>query len=250
MNTNMMLKRHPMTAIACALITTIATGCTSERDDDRRFTDANMPAASIRYGAATGSAGSSGSMQQPMQPGPTSAAQGPSPQQQQPHQQQLMEWERRDMGVTATRTLHDGQMHGPTPNQIPGGQVITTVGLTALLQQNAGAQMIDVLGAEATLPQAIPAVFASAPGSYDDRTQQQVARFLANVTRNDPNVPLVFFCGGPECWMSYNAALRAIALGYRNVLWYRGGLEAWNHAQLPFSRRAAQATMGNGNDRG
>ena len=90
--------------------------------------------------------------------------------------------------------------------------------------------MIDVLGAEAALPDAIPGVFASAPGSFDDRTQEKLGRMLSSVTRNDPRVPLVFYCGGPECWMSYNAALRAIALGYRNVLWYRGGLEAWNHA--------------------
>ncbi len=220
MDTNVMMKRHPMTAVALALASMIAAGCTSDRDVDRRFGDASM-----------------------------AVVRGPSSQQQpqQSQQQQLMEWERRDMGVAATRTLHDGEMHGPTPNQIPGGQVITTVGVTALLQQNVGAQLIDVLGAEATLPQAIPGVFASAPGSFDDRTQQQVAGFLTEVTRNDPNVPLVFFCGGPQCWMSYNAALRAIALGYRNVLWYRGGLEAWNHAQLPFTRRADSS---NRNDRG
>lgn len=33
--------------------------------------------------------------------------------------------------------------------------------------------------------------------------------------------------------MSYNAALRAINLGYRNVLWYRGGIEAWQAAGQP-----------------
>ena len=39
----------------------------------------------------------------------------------------------------------------------------------------------------------------------------------------------------------------AIALGYRNVLWYRGGLEAWNHAQIPFARRGGASAAGNGN---
>src|SRR3954454_24786755 len=33
---------------------------------------------------------------------------------------QLMAWERQDMGVAATKTLHTGAMHGPTPNTIPG----------------------------------------------------------------------------------------------------------------------------------
>ncbi len=36
-----------------------------------------------------------------------------------------------------------------------------------------------------------------------------------------------------ECWVSYNAALRAINAGYTNVLWYRGGIEAWKAAGLP-----------------
>jgi hypothetical protein len=35
--------------------------------------------------------------------------------------------------------------------------------------------------------------------------------------------------------MSYNAALRAINLGYKNVLWYRGGIEAWQRAGLPLT---------------
>lgn len=32
--------------------------------------------------------------------------------------------------------------------------------------------------------------------------------------------------------MSYNAALSAINLGYSNVLWYRGGIEAWQAAGM------------------
>ena len=38
--------------------------------------------------------------------------------------------------------------------------------------------------------------------------------------------------------MSYNASLRAIALGYTNVLWYRGGIEAWKQAGLPVQSTA------------
>jgi rhodanese-related sulfurtransferase len=37
--------------------------------------------------------------------------------------------------------------------------------------------------------------------------------------------------------MSYNAALRAINLGYRNVLWYRGGVEAWKAGGNQVQRR-------------
>lgn len=148
----------------------------------------------------------------------------------------LARWERQDMGVSPPRSLHTGAMHGPTPNQIPGGQVITTLGLVPLMQGTQGvrALVFDVLGAQQRLPGAIPAVPAAQPGSFRDDVQQQFGRMLQQATQGNREVPLVFYCQGPQCWMSYNAALRAINLGYRNVLWYRGGLEAWQHAGLPF----------------
>jgi PQQ-dependent catabolism-associated CXXCW motif protein len=53
------------------------------------------------------------------------------------------------------------------------------------------------------------------------------------MTNNNKEVPLIFYCQSNQCWMSYNAALRAIHMGYTNVLWYRGGLEAWKAAGQP-----------------
>ncbi len=149
---------------------------------------------------------------------------------------QLSAWERRDMGVPASPALHDGGFHGPTPNQIPGGQVITTKGLAPLLQQGMAVHVFDVLGGPETLPNAIPAAWAAQPGSFDDATQQRLDQMLRQVTRGQSDAPLVFYCMSPDCWMSYNAALRAIRLGYRNVLWYRGGLEAWRNAGLPMGQ--------------
>jgi PQQ-dependent catabolism-associated CXXCW motif protein len=143
----------------------------------------------------------------------------------------LMDWERQDMGVRPEPHLHTGEMHGPTPNQIPGAQLITTKGLLPLLrEQNVPVRLFDVLGAQVGLPGAIPAVWASRPGSFDDATQARLAQTLRSATGGRRDVALVFYCGGPQCWMSYNAALRAARLGYPNVMWYRGGLEAWHHA--------------------
>ncbi len=148
----------------------------------------------------------------------------------------LMAWERQDLGVRPETQLHAGEMHGPTPNQLPGGQVITTKGLLPLLR---GGQMpvrvYDVLGGQAALPGAVPAAFAAQPGSFDDATQARLAELLRQTTGNRRDTVLVFYCAGPQCWMSYNAALRAVRLGYTNVAWYRGGLEAWQHAGLSFA---------------
>lgn len=146
----------------------------------------------------------------------------------------MMQMERQDYGVPAQAQLHNGEMHGPTPSQIPGGQVITTKGLVPLLQnQQVRTAVFDVLGGPETIPGALFAVPAHQGGSYQDQVQQQLAAFLEQVSAGNKQMPLVFYCQGTYCWMSYNAALRAINLGYTNVLWYRGGIEAWKQAGLP-----------------
>lgn len=155
-------------------------------------------------------------------------------------QQAAVDPERRDFGVPPTSQLHQGAMHGPTPASIPGGQVITTSGLVELLRrQDMRTLVFDILGGPQTLPGAIPAVPAHQPGSFDDQVQRDFGGYLQQVTQGNQETPLVFYCLNPECWMSYNAALRAINLGYRNVLWYRGGIEAWQQAGQP----TAQAGM-------
>lgn len=142
--------------------------------------------------------------------------------------------ERQDLGVPPTRELHAGAMHGPTPSSIPGGQVITTKGLQDLMaNRQTPFLLLDILGGPQVIPGAQYAVPAAQPGSFGDATQQQFGQFLEQATRGNKEVPLILYCQSRECWMSYNAALRAINLGYRNVLWYRGGIEAWQAAGQP-----------------
>ena len=147
---------------------------------------------------------------------------------------QMVAVERQDFGVAATRQLHTGAMHGPTPTSLPGGQLITTKGLVALVQgRQAPFVLFDVLGQPEMLPDAVPAAWLAQAGSFDDAVQLQASQVFAQHTRGRMDTVLVFYCLSRECWMSYNAALRAIAAGYGNVLWYRGGLEAWKLAGLP-----------------
>ena len=125
-------------------------------------------------------------------------------------------------------------MHGPTPTSIPGGQVISTEALYGMMQQNPnGFLLLDVLGSGQYLPQAQAAAPAAAPGSFSDQTQQEFGQYLSQTTGGNKATPLVLYCQSTQCWMSYNAALRAVNLGYTRVLWYRGGLEAWQAAGLP-----------------
>ena len=146
----------------------------------------------------------------------------------------MMQAERQDVGVKPSKQLHDGAMHGPTPASIPGGQVITTKGLAALVQgRQVPFVLFDVLGGPEVLPNAVPAAWLARPGSFDDAVQQQAGQMLRQLTQGRKDVALVFYCLSRECWMSYNAALRSIHAGYTNVLWYRGGIEAWKTAGLP-----------------
>ena len=189
--------------------------------------------------------------QQPQPPAPPPAPQGygnaapPAPQgygQAPPNASQ----EAMDMGVAPTAQLKAGGLHGPTPNAVPGGRLVTTPELAQLLRDPASQALVfDVLGGPQRLPNAIPVVPASQPGSFQDSVQQEFGQYLQQATQGRKDRPMVFYCQSTQCWMSYNAALRAINLGYTRVLWYRGGIEAWQQAGLPL-QGAGQGPMPGG----
>ncbi len=145
--------------------------------------------------------------------------------------------EKVDFGVPATPQLRSTQqLHGPTPTSIPGGQVIGTQQLAQLLQGGQGRLLLlDVYGGPQHLPGAVQAGPAAQGGSFDDAVQQGFGQFLQQATGGDTSRMIVVYCGGVQCWSSYNAALRGLKLGYRNVAWYRGGIEAWQQAGLPMA---------------
>jgi PQQ-dependent catabolism-associated CXXCW motif protein len=58
------------------------------------------------------------------------------------------------------------------------------------------------------------------------------ARGLEKATRGDRARLIVLYCLA-DCWMSWNAAKRALSLGYANVAWYREGTDGWLAAGLP-----------------
>ena len=146
----------------------------------------------------------------------------------------MAQMERQDFGVAAKAELHPGPMHAPTPLSIPGAQVIATPALVALMKSKPSAVFLfDVLGGPERITGALLAVPAHQPGHFDDAAQREFGNFLQQTTQGRLDVPLVFYCSSPMCWMSYNAALRAVRLGYRQVLWYRGGLDAWKGSGQP-----------------
>ena len=59
---------------------------------------------------------------------------------------------------------------------------------------------------------------------------------LSKLTGGDKTRPLVIYCRA-ECWMSWNAARRAVEWGYANVVWFPGGTDEWEAAKLPLEER-------------
>lgn len=55
---------------------------------------------------------------------------------------------------------------------------------------------------------------------------------LETLTGGDKSKPLVFFCL-KNCWMSWNAARRALELGYTGVAWFPDGTDGWRDLGLP-----------------
>jgi PQQ-dependent catabolism-associated CXXCW motif protein len=63
---------------------------------------------------------------------------------------------------------------------------------------------------------------------------------LEKVTHGDHARLIVLYCLA-DCWMSWNAAKRALSLGYPNVAWYREGTDGWVAAGLPLQDARPEA---------
>lgn len=59
---------------------------------------------------------------------------------------------------------------------------------------------------------------------------------LEAVTDRDKSRPILFYCM-TDCWMSWNAAKRAVEWGYSSVIWYPSGADGWAGAGLPLEEK-------------
>ena len=128
----------------------------------------------------------------------------------------------------------------PVPATLAGAKVID--GATAKALHDAGVPFLDVLPRQKR-PDNLPkgTIWAAPPHQtipgavwlYDTGYQQlapaetaRLADGLATATHGDKAAPVVIFCKS-DCWMSWNAAKRAVAQGYTGVNWYPEGVDGW-----------------------
>jgi PQQ-dependent catabolism-associated CXXCW motif protein len=127
----------------------------------------------------------------------------------------------------------------PTPLAFPRNiaETVSTYDLDDLIlfaPESAYPLLVDVLNGDHnyTIVDAFYIPYGGQAGTFDDDIQMKLSIDLAKITNGQKDQPLVFFCLGARCWESYNAVLRAHHAGYRNLFWYRGGINAWMEAGL------------------
>ena len=154
-----------------------------------------------------------------------------------PEPVQTFAFEDKDWGVAAQASPKRPPYHAPTPLSVPGGRVVKTLALNELLQSNKDVIVIDVLDSRErrTIPGALWMV-GPGEGLLYASEKEKFSQALETATGGSRTRPLVFLCVSSECWMSYNASLHAIGLGYTDVIWYRGGTDAWRGASLPVTQ--------------
>lgn len=137
-----------------------------------------------------------------------------------------------------------GPINSPVPATISGGKVIHTQALAKLLEEE-GSVIVDVSntpkrpeGMALDLPW-LPLPQDAIPGSIwiPDVGMAEVSapldeffrEELSEATDGHLDATVVIYCH-EQCWLSWNAAKRAINYGYRNVHWYPEGIEGWRAA--------------------
>ncbi|UEM23362.1 PQQ-dependent catabolism-associated CXXCW motif protein [Skermanella mucosa] len=69
-------------------------------------------------------------------------------------------------------------------------------------------------------------------GRPDPVVEDYFRRNLDRLTAGDKAAGLLFYCV-TDCWMSWNAAKRALSWGYTQVYWFRDGIDVWQQFELP-----------------
>jgi PQQ-dependent catabolism-associated CXXCW motif protein len=136
---------------------------------------------------------------------------------------------------------------GAPPATLAGGTVLDTAGVQET-RRLPGTILIDVLP-EQKRPDNLPANTLWIPkarfnipgsvwlpdvgrGALSDSMDAYYRSNLERLTDADRSRTIIIYCLA-ECWMSWNAAKRAIEYGYSSVYWYPGGTDDWTAAGLP-----------------
>ena len=138
----------------------------------------------------------------------------------------------------------------PVPATLSGARVLSTQEAEAIWRAKGGI-FIDVLP-RPPKPKNLPegTVWRDKPrlnipgsmwlpdtgyGALAAPTESYLRQGLAHASGGNRQAQLVIYCQA-DCWMSWNAAKRALSYGYPNVAWYPEGTDGWERADLPLDQ--------------
>lgn len=147
-------------------------------------------------------------------------------------------------GVPEPSGYWTGPNQGETPASLAGATVIHTADLADLIAREKPV-LIDASPAPPPPPD-LPAgtvwmapVHRDIPGSVwlqeagkgeiSSEAEALYGSTLNELTHGSRKRAIVLYCH-PKCWLSWNAAKRAVSFGYRHVYWYPDGIEGWQEA--------------------
>lgn len=143
--------------------------------------------------------------------------------------------------------FREDDYRAPVPATLAGATVVDAEGAHALWQAG-GTAFIDVLP-RPPKPEPLPegTVWHEKPrhsipgatwlpnvgyGRLAEVTDAWFRAELERVTGGDLSHPVLFFCLA-DCWMSWNAAKRALGYGYASVIWFPEGTDGWSAKDYP-----------------
>jgi len=159
----------------------------------------------------------------------------------------LMAVVRAQEGSSEPEGYRNENYRAPVPAKLTGARVLTTEQAEAIWRSKSGA-FIDVLPRPPKPPN-LPAgtVWRDKPrlnipgsiwlpdtgyGTLAPATEDYFRNGLTKASGGDHTKLLAIYCQA-DCWMSWNAAKRALTYGYSDVAWYPEGTDGWQFADLP-----------------
>ena len=137
------------------------------------------------------------------------------------------------------------EYRSPTPNTLFGATVVDAR-QAKILHENGQIKFIDVLPSpkqppgmkegDVWLPKKrfnIPQSIWLADVGFGVLSDEIETYFIDNLTSvAEKYQGMLFYCQ-IDCWMSWNAAKRALSYGYSNVYWFPGGVDEWSLNDYP-----------------
>ena len=115
-----------------------------------------------------------------------------------------------------------------SPETIDGTHTIEAEGLIRLVTQDETQIIID---SRISSDRKLGFIAGSISLPDTDTSCESLSRIIP-----EKSAAVVFYCNGPKCRRSDNAVVIAADCGYKNIYWFRGGIETWKANNYPIKK--------------